>query len=649
MREWIVHDSHDLAYREPFGAVSCKQKILIRIKVEGANVQSVQLHLWQEENSIKKEINMKFVHKRNKETTYETEITAPSVPTLLWYYFKITCSSKTYYYGNHPNGYGGKGVITEHIPRAYQVTVFHHKLKPPHWFKEAIMYQIFVDRFANGNEDGKILHPKKNSLIHAHWENDPYYIRDHEGKIVYWDFFGGNLLGIKKKLAYLKQLGVNVIYLNPVFEAASNHKYDTGDYHKIDPMFGDNDLFQALVEEGKKQGVFFILDGVFSHTGSDSIYFNKEGNYDSIGAYQSKDSPYYAWYRFTKYPDAYESWWGIDVLPNVNELEPSYQNFIIFDENSVLHYWLNKGIKGWRLDVADELPDQFIRCFNKMMKKKDPEAVLIGEVWEDASNKISYGVRRKYVTDDELDSVMNYPFRNAVIDFLLENKNAEEIHRIFMSLYENYPLSHFYSTMNLLGSHDTPRILSVLQEDINYLTETERKVIGTNRVKLAVLWQMTFPGVPSIYYGDEAGLEGVEEPLNRRTYPWGRENQDLLNWYRKITVLRAKYDVLKTGTWHSFFITEDIYGFVRTINDGKDIFGQKKQNNVAVVLINRHLEKEVFFHLDIRKWTSIDQLIDVLNQEEIITAEYNGSFYLSLQPLEGKILLHRLNDEAAYH
>ncbi|MFV9509700.1 glycoside hydrolase family 13 protein [Tepidibacillus sp. LV47] len=640
VNDWIYHNSYDLFYRNPFGAVPCKQQVELKIKLQRTNkIDKVTLRLWIE-GEEKKEFPMSPLE--GEEGIYSVQITTPSTPGLVWYYFMVVTNGQIVYYGNNQAKQGGIGEASEQIPHPYQITVFLNKHLPPSWFYDTVLYQIFVDRFFNGNENGNVLNPKKNSLIHAHWENDPIYIKDEKtGKIARWDFFGGNLIGVKKKLPYLKKLGIRAIYFNPIFEAQSNHKYDTGDYHKIDPMFGDEEIFRDLVNEAKKIGISIILDGVFSHTGSDSIYFNKEGTYPSIGAYQSQNSPYYSWYRFYEFPHRYDCWWGIDSLPNVNELDPSYLDFIIYHQNSVLKHWLKMGIKGWRLDVADELPDLFIKKFNKVLKEQNKEAVLIGEVWEDASNKISYGQRREYLYGEELDSVMNYPFRQIVIDFLLGYKDSHAVHSTLMSLYENYPLHHFYSLMNLLGSHDVPRILTVLKEKLPQdLDPIKKRKMAIKRLKLASLWQMTFPGVPSIYYGDEAGLEGGNDPLNRRGYPWGREDQELLNWFQEIIAIRNQYDVLRTGDWISFFPETDVYGYIRQIKNGIDALGRKRRENIAIIIFNRNLFFNKHVVLDISKWVSNIRMINLLNQNEE-TVIKNGMLELTLKPLEGKLLMNK--------
>ncbi len=613
---WLFHDSHQIFYRSPFGAVTCKQQIKLRVRVNPQlEVDRVFLVIWKE-GEEPQEIAMGWLESEPAEDSikgeaYQVQISSPETPCLLWYYFMVKSQGQIYY--------------SENTSKPHQITVYRENVSTPNWFKESIVYQIFVDRFYNGCEDGAILNPKKKSLIHGHWDDTPFYIRDENSKVIRWNFFGGNLLGIIKKLPYLKELGITTIYFNPIFEAPSNHKYDTADYKNIDAMFGDNEIFETLCQIAKGMGISIILDGVFSHTGNDSIYFNKKGKYPQLGAYQSPESPYYSWYRFREYPHKYECWWDAEELPNVNEMEPTYQDFIIHNEDSVIKTWMKKGAKGWRLDVADELPSPFLKMFNKTMKKQDPDSILIGEVWEDASNKVSYGERRKYFLGDELDSVTNYPFRDILLKFALGETDAKDTHLALMNLYENYPIHHFYSTLNLLGSHDVPRILTLLRE----------KAIP--RLKLLSLFQMTFPGVPCIYYGDEVGMEGGEDPYCRGTYPWGRENLELLTWYKKIISLRNQYDMLRTGEWLPLFAEDDVYGYIRRISQGRDVFHQPKNNGLAVVLLNRSINREVSFRVDLSKY-DLKTLVDILaNSEEILLPE--GQLSLVLKPMEGKVLV----------
>jgi cyclomaltodextrinase / maltogenic alpha-amylase / neopullulanase len=557
---WIKHDSRDINCRKPFGAVPKGQTVYISIFMDRyLPVYLNLIYFDYNHNTVKMEA--KKISNGKYEYFYYINIDK-DYEGLINYYFKIAVDKQNYiYYGNNSDGLGGEGQVYYDKPKTYQITVY-EPFSVPEWFKQGIVYQIYVDRFKNGNKNGRIENPKPNSFIHENWEDDPEYIKDEYGNIVKWDFFGGNLKGVIEKLDYIKSLGVNTIYLNPIFKSVSNHKYDTGDYKVIDEMYGDELTFKKLCKIAEKMDIKIILDGVFNHTGDDSRYFNKYGNYNSIGAYQSKKSPYYSWYKFTKYPDEYESWWGIGNMPDVNEMDDTYIDFIISGKDSVLDKWMEDGALGWRLDVADELPDEFIEKIRDKIKSISKDSVLIGEVWEDASNKVSYSKRRKYVFGHELDSVINYPFRNVLIGFLTGTIGSSIFCRTIMSLYENYPKEIFYSNLNVIGTHDTERILTVLSQN------------GKDGIKLlnmAVAIQMTMPGVPMIYYGDEVGITGGKDPKNRKTYPWGNENKDILKFYKDITVIRNKFDALKRGSIEFHNVDEDVLCYDRTFNQEKII------------------------------------------------------------------------------
>ncbi|WP_147565524.1 alpha-amylase family glycosyl hydrolase [Clostridium tyrobutyricum] len=570
----LKHDSRESCYRKPFGAVPKGKKVYISITSN--KLLEVYLHL-QYFNYDEKYAKMNVETKENETYLYYYNIDLSQNYTgLINYFFRIKLNDDSYiYYGNNSDGLGGEGQVYYNNPVTYQITVY-EPFKVPEWFKEGIVYQIFVDRFRNGN--GKIINTKNNSFIYGSWQDEPIYVKDTNGKIARWDFFGGNLKGIIEKLDYIKSLGTTAIYLNPIFKSKSNHKYDTGDYKSIDEMYGNEEIFNELCKEANKLGIKIILDGVFNHTGDDSIYFNKYGNYNSTGAYQSKDSPYYKWYTFQEYPDKYDSWWGIDNMPSINEMESSYIDFIIEGKDSVLKKWMDLGVSGWRLDVADELPDDFIEKIKTKIKGIKEDSILIGEVWEDASNKISYSNRRKYVFGRELDSITNYPFRNAVIGFLNGNVDSKMFERMIISLYENYPKEIFYSNLNIIGTHDTERILTVLSNKQNNQIQF---------LKMAVTIQMTMPGVPLIYYGDEAGVSGGKDPLNRKTYPWGNENKIILKFYKYITGLRNKYDALKNGSIRFYDIGKDVLCYERTF----------KQERILIV-INRNSSKSFDIKLD---------------------------------------------------
>ncbi len=632
--KFAKHDSHNQYYRHPFGAVECSEKIQLRIKIQANKpINSVQIKVWLDGKQYK-EVQMDLEEVIEGYNIYKGDF-IPTEIGVMWYYFTINLEGSTHYYGNNYRMLGGLGELYSCNPYSYQITVHKKNLTIPHWYKESVMYQIFPDRFYNGLENGSVLNPKKNSFIYSNWYDKPIYIKDpRDYGILRWEFYGGNLLGIIKKLNYLKELGINIIYLNPIFESPSNHRYDTSNYKSIDPMLGDEEIFKTLCQKAKEMGISIILDGVFSHTGSDSVYFNREGNYEEIGAYQSQKSPYYSWYKFYKFPNSYDCWWGFGNMPNVNELDPSFQNYIIYDEDSVIKHWMKLGVKGWRLDVVDELPGAFVKAFKQEMKKVDEESILIGEVWEDASNKVSYGERRQYLLGEELDSTMNYPFRKILLDYFMGNVDAEGTALAFMSLYENYPKQHFYSVMNLIGSHDIPRILTMLKRS------DEESELAIRRLKLMVVFQMTFPGVPCVYYGDEVGVEGYEDPSNRSTYPWDMENIELLNWYKQLIQLRHDNDALKTGEWQVIYADGDVFGYIRTIKNHQDVFGVKKENQVAIILFNRSVNQTFKVELNINKWVSADGLIDVLDDKKNIKVQ--EPLKIELRPLEVKIFIDRL-------
>ena len=476
------------------------------------------------------------------------------------------------------------GVLTEK-PQGFLLTVYSNDYQTPEWFKGGVMYQIFPDRFCKAGTMPDI----KGRIRREDWGGEPYYRPNEFGKVLNNDFFGGNFKGIQSKLPYLKELGVTTIYLNPIFEAASNHRYDTSDYKKVDPFLGSEEDFISLIKEAQKQNIRIILDGVFNHTGDDSVYFNKYNRYDSLGAYQSMDSPYFSWYSFQEFPEKYESWWGIDILPSVNESSKSYQNFL-FDEGGVIKKWLSLGIGGYRLDVADELPDFFLKNLRKSVKESNPNAIIIGEVWEDASNKIAYSKRREYLQGYELDSVMNYPLKDAIIHYI-QTENAAHLLNTVRVLINHYPKQTVDTLMNILGTHDTARILTVLggiycsnkdemAQASAYLSEKEREN-AIKKLKMAVVLQYTLPGVPCVYYGDENGAEGHIDPFCRRCFDWERLNMDLIAFYQKLGGIRKAYqEIFKDGEFEAL-----------EVESGLIYYNRKKADKYLYIYVNNSSKK----------------------------------------------------------
>ncbi len=485
-----------------------------------------------------------------------------------------------YYYRFRIEGIGdvceNADVIGELNPKngkSFLLTVYDASFKTPKWFKGGVMYQIFPDRFAKGSmRDIGITPDIVGRVLREDWGGEPSYRPNAQEKVLNNDFFGGNFKGIEEKLPYLKDLGVNILYLNPIFEAASNHRYDTSDYMKIDPILGTKEDFERFVKTAKKHGIRVILDGVFNHTGDDSVYFNKYGNYPSLGAYQSKDSPYHSWYNFDKFPDKYRSWWGIDILPEINESSEEYQEFV-FGEEGVLKTWLKSGIGGYRLDVADELPDFFLKKLRNSVKTGNNEAIIIGEVWEDASDKVAYSQRRKYFQGFELDSVMNYPWKEGIISYVLTG-NSKNFIRVVRTIIDHYPKQSLDCLMNILGTHDTARILTVLggiscknkdemAQKTAYLSENDKKK-AVEKLKMATVLQFTLPGVPCIYYGDENGMEGHIDPFCRRCFDWEHLNSELIEHYSQLSKIRQTYrELFAQGAWKEVFADDGLIIYKR--------------------------------------------------------------------------------------
>ena len=453
------------------------------------------------------------------------------------------------------SGSGGEGRLFDSPPDSYQLTVYDGAFSTPDWFSHGIVYQIFPDRFCRpdgflGLAEHRALGHRV--LLHEDW-NEPVRSLPPEGEKEYCpcDFYGGNLWGVREKLPFLQELGVKCIYLNPIFLSNSNHRYNTMDYLRVDPMLGGDEALRALAAEAKRRGIKLMLDGVFSHTGDDSLYFDRKGIHG--GACGDSESPYREWYDFQEYPGSYRCWWGFQSLPEVKELTPSYMEFI----GRVLEHYAQMGITSWRLDVADELPDEFIAFLRKKLKSLDLQGVLVGEVWEDASNKRSPN-RRKYVDGRELDSVTGYPFREAVLDFLMFRTGAQGFCDELWQRMENYPAPFCRANLNLLGSHDTARILSALggapprdtltrEEQARFHLSGPARKLAVQRLKAAAALQFILPGVPCVYYGDEAGAVGTEDPFNRGPYPWGREDGEILPHYRMLGALRRCSAVQKGG------------------------------------------------------------------------------------------------------
>ena len=564
MTDPAIFDPRDLNFKNPYGAVPSGTVVCFTLRPPraGGFSRGRLTARFESRNNEEQIIPLPWVDSQLGVDQFRGTLDVGTYVGLVWYSFVLE---------------GLDGRRAELGP--YQLTVYQGEEAVPTWFGEGMTYQIFPDRFCRS----RIPDPTGlvgGRTVHQNWADEPVYRPDERGEIRNRDFFGGDFQGVISKLDELKELGVETLYFNPIFEAAENHRYGTADYDRIDPMLGCNEDFSRLCDEAHKRGMRVMLDGVFNHTGFVSRYFNGDGFYPDVGACQSWDSPYRPWFNFIQWPKKYESWWGIYSLPAVNESDPSYRRFIFGDEDSVVRRWLRAGADGWRLDVADELPDDFVAGIHAAARAEKPSAVVIGEVWEDGSTKVAYGVRRKHILGGHCDGLMNYPLRSAILSYFSGGK-AEDFVSGMETIRENYPPFAFYSAMNSLGTHDTPRILTLLgaggeRRDqsrdwrANFRLEGDALRLAKERLRAAALLLFCFPGSPTVYYGDEAGMEGFEDPFNRRTYPWGHEDQELLAWFKQLGALRKTHPALRRGTIRYVAAEGPLLAFARA-DDGEEI------------------------------------------------------------------------------
>jgi len=557
-----IFDENDDFFKSPVGALETPGRLTLKIKLRRGHAMNPRAFLYPDGGDAR-ETAMDFDHVTGAYDVYKCELQLDT-PGLYWYRFLVD------------SAFGGAFSVPEHAGGSFQLTAYAHTAVTPDWIHGGVIYHIFVDRFCRGwQRDGsKPPYELRAGVIHRpDWGGCPYFLADEKGIVRNSDFFGGDLYGVVDKLPFLEEMGVTCIYLSPIFEASSNHKYDTGDYMKVDSAFGGDEAFELLCSEAGARGMKIILDGVFNHVGSDSRYFNRYGKYKDLGAYQSDSSPYRDWFTFRD-DGTYDSWWGIELLPSLNKQSESYTEFIC-GENGVIAHWMKKGVSGWRLDVVDELPDPFLDPLCKAMKRENDEALIIGEVWEDASYKIAYSVRRRYFIGGQLDSVTNYPLKNALIT-CVKDGDVISLADTMASLCKNYPEHVLHSLMNIVGTHDTERILTVLSgADFpegkiamsHFYLNGEQLATAKNRLRLVSLLQFTLPGVPCVYYGDEAGMEGGGDPFNRRCYPWGREDRELIQWFKDLSRVRAEHGCFKDGKYALVEARAGVFAFTRGEGD----------------------------------------------------------------------------------
>ena len=581
-------NSLDPACKTPFGAVAAGQAVTFRLTVP-ESLGYVDPHLvLTKDHEDPVHYRMEFAGQTPQQNHFTFTI-APGTPGLYFYHFDLYTDFRRIY-----RDAGGEGVLRWTDGADWQLTVYEPDFQTPDWIKNGTMYQIFPDRFCEGKPDK--LMPFADRIYRADKTGEPYFWpTEHQEGYLNMDYYGGDFAGIQQKLPYLRDLGVSCIYLNPIFEAHANHRYNTANYLKADPLLGTNEEFSALCAAAAKEGIRIILDGVFSHTGSDSVYFNREGRYGPGGACRDRNSPYRSWYDFDSgYPSGYRCWWGFETLPEVQEDSPSYIDFVC-GKGGVIDTWLGLGASGFRLDVADELPDAFIERIRQAVKAHGEDKLLIGEVWEDATTKEAFGQRRTYLRGKGLDAVMNYPFRSAALSFVTGGDAAAVAEQI-LTICENYPAPALNCAMNFLSTHDTERaITAIAGEPANGRDRywqsgrripAEKMDDAMRKLLLGYAMIFTLPGVPCIYYGDEIAMQGYRDPFNRAFFDWNCTEQRLRGPLKTLAHLRKSCDAFDGGRLEIVRADGDVLHYRRI---GK--------TQTAEIILNRgpHLLAEMAF------------------------------------------------------
>ncbi len=650
--EWdgLRHDSRDTLYRTPGGALPAGTPVTIRFRTFHNDVTAVNLRVYDLNADAQR-----FYAMTPAATDVDCYGPAPAgftcdfwqvtltfnSPNNLWYRFVVTDGSDTDYYADNTSALdGGPGRTTDDVvDHSYALMVYDPDFETPDWARDAVIYQIFPDRFRNGRYDND---PKTGDeryddpVLALPWGTLPEgYCRNYADGATNcpwrfddtppdWsptkesprgrDYFGGDLKGVDQYLDYLKSLGVTAIYFNPIFDAGSNHSYDTQDYYKIDPYFGTQKDWENLVKHARRRGIRIILDGVFNHLSSDSPFFDRYRHYADVGACESGTAEHRDWFNFRApagnepAPCApstpggsdtyYDGWFGFDSIPVLRKTNPEVQDYFINDPNSISRYWLERGAAGWRLDVMGDssFPSGYWEAFRGIVKGTHPDALIIGELWQKDSTLL------RHLRGDRADTTMNYRLRDAVIGLLtpgnFDSKGfadsgrpiaPSEFAARLQAIREDYPDAPYYSLMNLLDSHDTERLLWALTPGAETTADKELNAAnlaaGKRRLQLASLIQFTMPGAPTVFYGDEVGLTGDDDPDDRRTYPWadlgGSPDSNLFSHYQALAGLRRSHSALTDGDFRAL-LADDAAGTVA--------YGRKTGAQAAIVAINRSAE-----------------------------------------------------------
>ena len=566
-----IFNSLDTYFKSHTGPIKKGEDLTFRIKlrkdIQPYNVKLVFFGFQQAYNSL--EFGLNFEYSDENYDYFKVDISNLEINIYEYYLVFESYGSRKYLKKCYDSWEAF--ISTDNSGCNWQLTVYTPVKTHPNMNK-GIMYQIFPDRFYRSGKTTNL----PNDRTYRKWGELPFYTDDK----ICSDFFGGDLRGITEKLDYLKSLSVSVIYLNPIWESQSNHRYDTSDYTKVDPVLGNLDDVKELLSKAHSLGMIVILDTVLNHTGSDSIYFNKNNRYPVNGASNSPDSPYRNWYYF--WPDGihYESWWGFETLPKLNQQSEGYINYF-FNSGGVLDIWFQLGFDGLRLDVADELDNSTLNRIFESSKRNCDKIIIIGEVWDNASNKCNYGHRMEYFLGNELTSVMNYPVKDAILAYVRYGDLwSSNLWRTLISVYiEDYPHEIAYSLMNLLSTHDSVRMITKLagkevdDHDKNWQFENDTLSpqeyrLGRARAMISYLILYFLPGVPSIFYGDEIGLSGQKDPFCRKCFPWNRIDKKFLHFFKNLGKLRNSFaDFLSIANFNIVKINNELCIFTRDFDD----------------------------------------------------------------------------------
>lgn len=652
----LAHDSRSLADRSPFGAVVAGTTVQFALRA-AKGVDSVVLVLEKRRLEGNQDLleyteiqRLALVREAAGDGAAERWVGSHEFAQtgIYGYTFEVKVGGASFLYGNNNNsvywtrerGSNGVGAVidqpaTKRSVRRYRMTVYAADYRVPEWAADALYYYIFPDRFRNGDlrndpRPGVDRFHDKDVEFHTNWTDKPWRPGTGDGSdsVQNNDFFGGDIAGIIEKLDYIASTGANALYMTPVFTASSNHKYDTADYRNIDPHFGSNEDFSRLTAEAEKRGIRVIPDVSLNHTGSDSIYFDRFENYGGKGAFAggriNTDSPYADWYRFDTTqadPDKmFSGWVGVLDLPELNKASPGYRRFAYGDHDSVMKLWLDRGAAGWRMDVAPYVPDDFWREWRRAIKQHRPDAITIAETWFDAS---------KFFLGDSFDSTMNYIFRNAVLDYA-NGVKATDMYQSLEYIRESYPTQSLHALMNLLSSHDVARSLHVLGYEDG--SDAAAIALAKQRLRLAWFFQMAYPGAPAVYYGDEVGVTGGNDPFNRASYPWadrgGKPDEALFTDFKRLVAMRKQHEVLRRGS-----LSAPLH-----IDDHVLVLARQQGNALAITATNNGSEA-ASVTIDLPAGVRATQFVDALTGAT--TQASGGRLVLQVPAMFGTVLVAR--------